>query len=70
MYIIKNHRKERLFTYEYILKKRVKEMKREMLKNDNDTPIVILLKRIISYEKIIVPRLEVFEQIVASPPEQ
>ena len=45
-------------------------MKRELLKNDNDTPIVILLKRIISYEKIIVPRLEVFEQIVATPPEQ
>ena len=45
-------------------------MKRELSKNDNDTPIVILLKRIISYEKLIVPRLEVFEQIAASPLEQ
>jgi len=32
-------------------------------------PIVILLKKIISNEKIVIPRLEVFESIYASPKE-
>ena len=46
-------------------------MKREIDKNEGEkVSMVILLKRIISYEKIIIPRLEIFEQIVASPPEQ
>lgn len=46
-------------------------MKRELDKNENEkSSIAILLKKIISYEKVIIPRLKVFEQIVASPPEQ
>ena len=46
-------------------------MKREIDKNEGEKlSMVILLKRVISYEKIIIPRLEIFEQIVASPPEQ
>ena len=62
------YRKKRLFTYDYILKKRINEMKRELLKPENATvPIIILVKRIISNEKIVIPRLDVFERICASP---
>ena len=43
-------------------------MKRELLKPENATvPIIILVKRIISNEKIVIPRLDVFERICASP---
>jgi hypothetical protein len=31
--------------------------------------MIILLKKIISNEKIVIPRLEIFEQIYASPQE-
>ena len=62
------YRNKRLFTYSYILKKRVNEMKRELLKPENAmVPIIILCKRIISNEKIVIPRLDVFERICASP---
>lgn len=65
------YRKERLFTYEYILIKRIKDFKRELAKPENKlTPMIIILKKIISNEKIITPRLDVFEKIFPSPPEQ
>lgn len=46
-------------------------MKRELSRKENENiSVLILLKKIISNEKIIVPRLDVFEQIFPSPAEQ
>ena len=54
----------RLFTYDYILKKRVKEMKKELSKKENILlPSTAILQKIISNEKLIIPRLKVFEEI-------
>jgi len=54
----------RLFTYDYILKKRVKEMKKELSKKENILlPTIAILQKIISNEKLVIPRLKVFEGI-------
>ena len=48
----------------------MKEMERELRKPENVlVPILILFKRVISNEKIIIPRLDIFEQIYPSPQE-
>ena len=60
-------RTKRLFTYEYILNKRVKDLNKEFSKKENDlVPILIIIKKIISYEKIVIPRLKVFKEICPS----
>jgi hypothetical protein len=49
------------------LKKRVKELQKEMSKKENlFLPIINILKKIISYEKFVIPRLKVFEEICPS----
>ena len=54
----------RLFTYDYILKKRVKEMKKELSKKENILlPTIAILQKIISNEKLVIPRLKIFEEI-------
>ena len=56
-----------MFSYEYILNKRVKEIKKEMGKKENMLiPLSVLVKKIISYEKFVVPRLKIFEEICIS----
>ncbi len=58
---------KRLFTYQYILNKRVKELKKEISKKENFLlPVLIIIKKIISSEKLVIPRLEVFEKICPS----
>ena len=48
------YRTKRLLTYNYILKKRAKEFQRELIKKENkNISILILLKKIISNEKIV-----------------
>ena len=65
--IIFDYRTRRLFTYRYILTKRVKELKKEMVKRENIlVPMIILLKKVISFEKLVIPRLKVFEEICPS----
>ena len=50
-----------------MLNKRIKELKKEMLKNENLlVPVVIIIKKIMSLEKIVEPRLKVFEEICPS----
>ena len=62
-----NNRAKRLFTYEYILNKRAKEFQKELSKCDeNYVPLIIIIKKIISNEKLSVPRLKIFEQIAPS----
>ena len=57
-------RTKRLFTYNYILKKRVKEISKELLKKENILlPTLVILQKIISNEKLVIPRLKVFENI-------
>ena len=59
-----NYRTKRLFTYQYILNKRIKELKKEMLKKENILiPMIIILKKVISFEKLVIPRLKIFEEI-------
>ena len=61
------NRSKRLFTYEYILNKRVKEFQKELSKPDSKlVPLVIILKKIIANEKLSVPRLKTFEKIAPS----
>ena len=64
--IICKNRTKRLFTYEYILNKRVKEFQKELCKDDNSISMIILLKKIIANEKISIPRLKIFEKLVPS----
>jgi len=53
-----------LFTYNYILKKRTKEISKELSKKENILlPSLVVLHKIISNEKLFVPRLKVFEEI-------
>lgn len=67
LYIYYFFRIRRLFTYQYIINKRSKEFEKEFSKGENDSlPILIILKKIISNEKLIVPRLKVFEEIAPS----
>ena len=55
---------KRLFTYEYILNRRVKELSKEFSKKENILlPILIIIKKVISNEKLIIPRLKIFEEI-------
>ena len=62
-----NNRTKRLFTYEYILNKRIKEFKKELSKTDeNAVNMIIILKKIIANEKLSIPRLKIFEEIVPS----
>ena len=62
-----NNRTQRLFTYEYILNKRIKEFKKELSKTDeNAVNMIIILKKIIANEKLSIPRLKIFEEIVPS----
>ena len=64
---ILNYRTKRIFTYQYILKKRLKFVKRELLNPDMIlVPIVTILNKAISEEKIAYSRLSVFEQIAPS----
>ena len=50
-----------------MLNKRKKELKKEMLKKENFlVPVVIIIKKIMSLEKIVEPRLKVFEEICPS----
>ena len=50
-----------------MLNKRIKELKKEMLKNENLlVPVVIIIKKIMSLEKIVESRLKVFEEICPS----
>jgi len=50
-----------------MLNKRIKELKKEMVKKENlIVPVVIIIKKIISLEKIFEPRLKVFEEICPS----
>ncbi len=61
------YRTKRLLTYNYILKKRAKEFQRELIKKENkNISILILLKKIISNEKLVIPRLKIFEEIAPS----
>ena len=61
------YRTKRLFKYSYILNKRTKEIKKEMLKKENIlVPMVIILKKVISVEKLVIPRLRIFEEICPS----
>ena len=61
------YRAKRLLTYNYILKKRAKEFQRELIKKENkNISILILLKKIISNEKLVIPRLKIFEEIAPS----
>ena len=61
------YRTKRLFTYNYILQKRAMELQRELTKYENkNVSILLLLKKIISNEKLIVPRLKIFEEISPS----
>ena len=56
-----------LFTYEYILNKRVKDLNKEFSKKENDlVPILIIIKKIRSYEKLVMPRLKAFKEICPS----
>ena len=55
---------KRLFTYEYILNRRVKELSKEFVKKENILlSILIIIKKVISNEKLIIPRLQIFEEI-------
>jgi len=61
------YRTKRLLTYNYILKKRAKEFQRELIKSENkNISILIILKKIISNEKLVIPRLKIFEKIAPS----
>ena len=53
-------RTQRLLTYSYILKKRLKELSK---KENILLPSTVILQKIISNEKLIIPRLKVFEEI-------
>jgi hypothetical protein len=45
----------------------VKEIQKEMSKKENILlPIIIIIKKIISFEKLVIPRLKVFEEICPS----
>ena len=56
-----------MFTYDYILNKRTKEFQKELSKYDEKLiPSVIILKKILTNEKLSVPRLKIFEQIAPS----
>ena len=56
------YRTKRLFTYNYILKKRAKEISKELSKKENILiPALSILHKIISNEKLVIPRLKVFE---------
>ena len=47
-----------------MLNKRIKELKKEMVKKENLTvPVVIIIKKIMSLDKMVEPRLKVFENI-------
>ena len=59
--------KKTLFTYEYILDKRIKKLNKEKSKKEIDlNSIINNIKKIISYEKIEIPRLKIFEDICPS----
>ena len=46
---------------------RVKELNKEISKKENDlNPILTIIKKIISYEKIEIPRLKIFEDTCPS----
>ena len=46
------------------MKKRVKEISKELLKKENVLlPTLVILQKIISNEKLVIPRLKVFENI-------
>ena len=65
--ILLNYRTKRLFTYQYILSKEVNDLKKEMLKKENMlVPMVIILKKVISFEKLVIPRLKIFEEVCPS----
>ena len=50
-----------------MLNKRKKELKKEMIKKENLlVPVVIIIKKILSLEKIVISRLKVFEEIYPS----
>ena len=50
-----------------MLNKRIKELKKEMVKKENLTvPVVIIIKKIMSLDKMVEPRLKVFEEICPS----
>ena len=62
-----NYRTKRLLTYRCILKRRLKELQKELLKPEMVlVPSIELLKKIISKEQLIYPRLDIFEQIAPS----
>ena len=64
---MKIYRTKRLFTYDYILKKRAKELAKELCKAENKAiPIMTIIKRVILSEKLIIPRLKIFEKTVPS----
>jgi len=55
-------------TYRCILKRRLKALQKELLKPEMVlVPAIELLKKIMAKEKLIYPRLDVFEQIAPSP---
>ena len=66
-YIIFTYRAKRLLTYRCILKRRLKALQKELLKPEMVlVPAIELLKKIMAKEKLIYPRLDIFEQIVPS----
>ena len=62
------YRIKRLFTYTYILNKRAAKFMTEISKirkgEEKSNNMMTILKKIISNEKLILPRLKVFESIV------
>ena len=45
----------------------MKELRKEMLKRENLlVPMIIILKKVISFERLEIPRLKVFEEICPS----
>ena len=61
------YRTKRLLTYRCILKRRLKELQKELLKPEMVlVPSIELLKKIMSKEQLIYPRLDIFEQIAPS----
>ena len=57
-----------LLSYRYLLKKRLKDIKKELLKPEMVlVPMANILEKIISKDNLIYPRLDVFEQIAPSP---
>ena len=59
-----NIKTKRLFTYNYILNKRAKELIKEFCKSENKSAsLMTMIKRVIFSEKLVIPRLKIFEKI-------